>query len=280
MKHILVGADGSTGAANAMRWASRIAARQGAEVIVMTGFQPVDSELRPGRLEALLARQEQELASWTEAADLEDVPVRTIVEHGDPRSAIVAVADREDADMIVVGRVGGSAGPGLLRVGSLAEWLAHHVDRPVAIIGGSADPTITNILVGVDGSDGSRAAVAWVRDLAASSSDLRVVAASVEEPRLEWTPGDYPEDRRQDLERLIRDDYAADLAATDVQFDVLALLGTNAADALLRAAQEQRSDLVIVGARGLGGITGLRIGGVALRTLHEADRSVVLVPPG
>jgi nucleotide-binding universal stress UspA family protein len=58
------------------------------------------------------------------------------------------------------------------------------------------------------------------------------------------------------------------------------LLGTNAADALLEAARQQRSDLVVVGARGLGGVTGLRIGGVALRTLHEADRSVVLVPPG
>lgn len=280
MKHILVGADGSTGAANAMRWASQIAARQGAEVIVTTGFEPVDSELRPGRLETLLARQEQELASWIEAAHLADVPVRMIVEHGDPRSTIVAVADREDADMIVVGRVGGSAGPGLLRVGSLAEWLAHHVARPVAVIGDSPDPTTRNVLVGVDGSDGSRAAIAWIRDLGANSSDLRVVAASVEEPSLEWLPGDYPEDRRQDLERLIRDDYAAELVDTDVELDVVALLGTNAADALLQAAQEQQSDLVVVGARGLGGLTGLRIGGVALRTLHEADRSVVLVPPG
>jgi nucleotide-binding universal stress UspA family protein len=279
MKRILVGADGSTGAANAMRWAAQIAARQGAEVIVMTGFQPIDSELRPGRLEALLARQEQELASWTEAADLEDVPVRTIVEHGEPRSAIIAVADREDADMIVVGRVGSSAGPGLLRVGSLAEWLAHHVDRPVAIIGDSDDPTTTSVLVGVDGSDGSRAALAWIRDLG-REPDLRVVAASMEEPSLDWLPGDFPEDRRQELERRIRDDYAADLVAADVEFEVIALLGTNAADALLEAAREQRSDLVVVGARGLGGLTGLRIGGIALRTLHQADRSVVLVPPG
>jgi nucleotide-binding universal stress UspA family protein len=279
MKQILVGADGSRGAANAMRWASQLASLHGAEVIVMTGFQPVDSELRPGRLETLLARQEQELASWCEAAQVGDGVVRTIVEHDEPRSAILAVAEREHADLIVVGRVGQSAGPGLLRIGSMAEWLAHRVDRPVAIVDDSPTPTIRNVLVGVDGSDGSDAAVAWVRDLMVNSPSMRVVAASVEPPRPEWTPDDFPEARRQDLEHRIRDDYASELAATNVEFDVVALLGANAADALLEAAHQQRSDLIVVGARGLGGLTGLRIGGVALRALHQADRSIVLVPP-
>jgi nucleotide-binding universal stress UspA family protein len=274
MKHILVGADGSTGATNAMRWASQLASRQGAEVVVMTGFQPVDSELRPGRLETLLARQERELASWTEAAQLGDVPVRTVVEHGDPGPAMLAVADREDTDLIVVGRVGRSAGPGLLHLGSMAEWLAHHVDRPVAIVGDDAGPMVRNVLVAVDGSDGSRAAVAWVRDLG-TSSDMRVVAASVEAPLLELAP----DEQRLELERRIRDDYAAELVAADVEFEAIGLPGTDVADELLRAAREQQSDLVVVGARGLGGFTGLRIGGVALKTLHQADRAVVLVPP-
>lgn len=278
MKHVLVGADGSTGADNAMRWAAHLASRQGAEVIVMTGFQPTDSEMRPGRLETLLARQEQELATWSEAAQMGDVSVRTVVEHGDPRPGILAVAEREHVDLIVIGRVGRSAGPGLLHLGSIAEWLAHHVDRPVAIVSDSASPTIRNVLVGVDGSDGSRAAVAWVRDLGANS-DMRVVAASVEEPLVEWTPHDHPENWRRDLERRIRDDYAAELVATDVEFEAVALRGTNVTEALLQAAQEQQSDLVVVGARGLGGFTGLRIGGVALKTLHQADRPIVLVPP-
>jgi nucleotide-binding universal stress UspA family protein len=189
------------------------------------------------------------------------------------------VAEREQADLIVVGRVGQSAGPGLFRIGSMAEWLAHHVDRPVAVISDAVTPMPRNVLVGVDGSDGSRAAVAWVRDLGANSSDMRVVAASVEEPLAEWTPEDHPDNWRRDLERRIQDDYAAALAVADVELDVVALRGLNAADALLQAAQEQQCDLVVVGARGLGGITGLRIGGVALRTLHQTDRPIVLVPP-
>jgi nucleotide-binding universal stress UspA family protein len=278
MKHILVGADGSPGAADAMRWASRVASRHGAELIVMTGFQPVDSELPPGRLETLVDRQERELATWCEAAQLEDVPVRTIVELGESGPGILAVAEREDADLIVIGRVGRSAGPGLLHLGSMAEWLAHHVDRPVAVIADGVSLTTDNVLVAVDGSDGARAAVAWVRNLGADT-DMRVAAASVDETVDEWTPDDNRETWRRDLERLIRDDYAAELAGTGVEVDAVALQGTNVADVLLQAAQERHSDLVVVGARGLGGVTGLRIGGVALKTLHRADRPIVLVPP-
>ena len=278
MKHVLVGADGSAGAADAMRWASRLAARHGAELVVMTGFQPVDSELRPGRLETLVARQEQELTSWCEEAELDEAPVRTIVEQGDPGPALLAVAEREGADLIVVGRVGRSAGPGLLHLGSMAEWLAHHVDRPVAILSEGASLTTDNVLVAVDGSDGSRAAVEWVRDLAVDS-DMRVAVASVDETVDEWTPDDSRDAWRQDLERLILDDYAAGLVGTGVDVDAVTLHGTDVADVLLQAARERGSDLVVVGARGLGGLTGLRIGGVALKTLHRADRPVVLVPP-
>jgi nucleotide-binding universal stress UspA family protein len=278
MKHVVVGADGSEGAADAMRWASRLAARHGAELVVMTGFQPVDSELRPGRLETLVARQEQELTSWCEEAELDEAPVRTIVEHGDPGPALLAVAEREGADLIVVGRVGRSAGPGLLHLGSMAEWLAHHVDRPVAILSEGASLTIDHVLVAVDGSDGSRAAVEWVRDLAVGS-DMRVAVASVDETVDEWTPDDSRDAWRQDVERLILDDYAAGLVGTGVDVDAVALHGTDVADVLLQAARERGSDLVVVGARGLGGLTGLRIGGVALKTLHRADRPVVLVPP-
>ncbi len=278
MKHVLVGTDRSEGAANATRWAARLASRQGAEVIVVTGFQPIDSEMRPGRLETLLAREEQELAAWIEALQLGDVPVRAVVEHGDPRPGILAVAERVHADLIVIGRVGRSAGPGLLHVGSMAEWLAHHVDRPVAIVGDVARPAIRNVLVGVDGSDGSSAAVAWVRELGMNSR-LRVLAASVEQPLAEWTPDDHPNSWRSGLERRIRDEYAVDLVGPSLDVEVVALRGLNVADALLHAAKQQRSDFVVVGARGLGGVTGLRVGGVALRTLHQADRPVVLVPP-
>jgi nucleotide-binding universal stress UspA family protein len=278
MERIVVGTDGSAGAANALRWAARLASRHGAEVVVMTGFVPTESELPPGRVESLLAEQHERLESWSEAARLGELRVRTVVERGDPRPGILEVAEREHADLVVVGRVGTSGGPGLLRIGSMAEWLAHHADLPIAVVGGAVNLTTRSVLLGVDGSAGSRAAANWVRDMRADS-DVRVVVASVDQPFVEWTPANDPDNWRQTRVRSIRDDYASELLAAGVDFEVLALAGSNVADALLQAAADERVDVVVVGTRGLGGFSGLRIGGVALKTLHRADRPVVLVPP-
>ena len=204
--------------------------------------------------------------------------VRTVVEPGDPRPGILTVAEREDADLIVVGRTGTSAGPGFLHIGSLAEWLTHHSDRPVALVGGAVNVSTRSALVGVDGSDASRAALAWVADLA-SHTDMHVVVANVSEPFVEWTLTTSPENWRRDVEHQIRTELATELTDAGVEFTALALSGANDADSLLRAAQDERTDIIVVGMRGLGGFTGLRIGGVALKVVHRSDRPVVLIPP-
>ncbi len=277
MKRIVVGADGSPSSNEAMRWAAHLASRHGAEIVVMTGFDPPNADLVAHSVEDLLSAQRSTIESWSEAARLGDVRVRSVIEPGDPRSGILTVAEREDADLIVVGRVGQSRGPGLFHLGSLAEWLAHHALRPIAVVGDTVEVPMERVLVGVDGSSGSRMALRWVRDLAAVS-DLRIVLASVDQPYLEWTRSDSPRNWRRSLEQTIRDDFAEELTSAGVSFDVLALRGSNAADALLRAAKAERADLLVVGARGLGGLSALRIGGVALKTLHRTDRPVVVIP--
>lgn len=279
MQRIVVGVDGSEGAAAAVRWASGLAARTDAELVVMTGFVPTESELPPDRVEALLAEEEEQLETWAEATCPGDVRMRTVVEWGDPRPGILAVAEREDADLVVVGRVGRSAGPGVLHLGSVAEWLAHHSDLPVAVVGGVVGPPARVVLVGVDGSAGSRNAVSWIRH-ALTSAELRVVAVTTRQPLMEWTPADSEANWRRGVETAIREDYAADLVETGVDVEASALYGSNAATLLLQAAKDNDVDLIVVGARGLGGFSGLRVGGVALSILHQADRPVVLVPAG
>ena len=277
MKKIVVGADGSAGAANAVRWAAPLAEFHQGEIVVMTSFVPTESELPPQRVETLLAEQHQQLETWCNAARLGDVGVRTVVERGDPRQGLLRVADREQADLVVVGRIGQSAGPGLLHFGSVAEWLAHNSPVPVAVVGGAVTIPVRSVLVGADGSPGSRAAVQWVRGLAAVA-DVKIVVASVDQQYSEGTPAASSEHWRSELEGRIRADLASDLTSAGVEFDAVALHGANAADALLQAAKDERTDVVVVGARGLGGFTGLRIGGVALKTLHRSDRPVVLIP--
>jgi nucleotide-binding universal stress UspA family protein len=279
VERIVVGVDGSRGARNALSWAHGLAAAHGAELVAMTGFVPTESELKPARYEVLLSAAQADLDRWVEAVPTGDVAVRTVVEPGDPRPAILTVAEREHADLVVVGRVGASAGPGLLHLGSLAEWLAHRSDVPVAVVGGAVNLDVRSALVGVDGSAGSRTAVRWVADLA-QGADLRVVAATVVDPHVEWIPPGSTKEWRPEVEQSIRTDFAAELSDAGVDCTALALCSTNAAEALLQAAQEERTDIVVVGMRGTGGFTQLRIGGVALKVLHQADRPVVLIPTG
>jgi hypothetical protein len=48
--------------------------------------------------------------------------------------------------------------------------------------------------------------------------------------------------------------------------------------ALLRAAREQRAELIVVGARGTGDHPGLLLGSTSLQLVSEADRPVTVVP--
>jgi nucleotide-binding universal stress UspA family protein len=278
MKRIVVGADGSPGSMNALRWAGTLAAEQGAEVIVMTGFVPKDSDPRGTHSGASLAEQASELDKWCRNVDFGETPVRPMVMRGDPRPEILGVAAAEHADLIVVGREGASAGPGLLHIGSMAEWLAHHADQAVAVVGGAVNTSVRRAIVGVDGSDGSRAALVWVADLA-QHSDIEIVVAAVTGDSVTWAAsGDFDEWSVL-VEDRIRTDWALPLAKREVPFSVYTSRGTNSADSLLEAARHERADIVVVGMRGIGGFPKLRIGGVALKVLHRADRPVVLVPP-
>ena len=274
MKRIVVGTDGSPGAANAMRWAARLAASHGAQIVAMTGLVPTQAELPPDRIDTLMTEQQARLDEWSNAAWPGDTLVRAVVERGDPRPGILRVAARENADLIVVGRTGTSAGPGVLHIGSMAEYLVHHADRPIAVVGGAVNVATRSVLVGVDGSEGSRAALEWVNRLA-GVSDVRVVVAAVEPTYTEWTPSTSSKNWRRRLEQRIEEDFAVDL---EVDYQALVLGGLNVADELIQAAKDERTDVIVVGARGLGGFTGLRIGGVAIKTLHRADRPVVIIP--
>lgn len=277
MKRIVVGVDGSSGAANALRWASQqVMGDAEAELVAMSGLPHPHPDVEE-EFPTVLADREQQLALWSEHARQGDVPVRTVVEVGDPRPAILEVAEREDAQLVVIGREGTSAGPGLFATGSMAEWLAHHTDRPLAVVGGAVNLTTRRVLVGVDGSPGSHAALRWVRDMW-SGSDVPIIAAAVEQPYLEWTRSDSADNWRRAVERRIGERDAAELVADGFDVTPQALRGSNAAECLLRAAKDERTDVIVVGARGTGGFSGLRIGGVALKVLHRADRPVVIVP--
>lgn len=141
---------------------------------------------------------------------------------------------------------------------------------------------MSGIVVGVDGSDGARAALAFALDEARlRGTSVRAVAAW-HVPAAVVGGGFAPADpglveeveieTRRALDRALDD--AAEPAA-GIEVERVVRLGAPAR-VLLDAAQD--ADLLVVGTRGLGGFRGLMLGSVSQQCAHHAPCPIVIVP--
>ena len=140
-----------------------------------------------------------------------------------------------------------------------------------------------NIVVGVDGSEGSKRALQWAVDEARlRGARLTLVRA--------WYPsaslygfgfglidaeavGDLRILAQKQLDE-IRAENADLLEGIDVECRVVEDLPANA---LLAAARD--ADLLVVGTRGHGGFAGLLLGSVSAHCAHHTPCPLVIVPP-
>ncbi|WP_405876934.1 universal stress protein [Streptomyces sp. NBC_01136] len=141
-----------------------------------------------------------------------------------------------------------------------------------------------NVTVGLDGSPESTAAADWAaREALSRDATLRLVHA------WQWQPYTYsplagasvpPVDdpRGEWAERLPRET-AARLAERHPRLHIIAeRIPEQPVTALLAVAED--ADLLVLGSRGLGGVTGFLVGSVALAVVARTERPVVLVRAG
>lgn len=137
------------------------------------------------------------------------------------------------------------------------------------------------IVVGIDRSASSAAALRW------AAAQARMSGATLELVHAYRAPVAYtgPQDRIADVDPELHQTMsealaalvagaAADLAGIDVRHR---LHPGRASDGLLEAARE--ADLLVVGTRGAGGFTGLRLGSTAGACVRAAACPVAVVPP-
>jgi nucleotide-binding universal stress UspA family protein len=142
-----------------------------------------------------------------------------------------------------------------------------------------------SILVGTDGSDTATTAVRYAIDLARQlEARLQIVSAyePVSVQRLRHENLELPPDvqwmvnPREDVLALL-DQAADDARAAGVEdVDTYARQG-DAADAILDVAEELRSDLIVVGNRGMTGAKRFLLGSVPNKVSHHAPCSVLIV---
>ncbi|HLK57323.1 MAG TPA: universal stress protein [Chthonomonadaceae bacterium] len=142
---ILICADGSDQALNAVRTAAEIAQKFGSEIFVVNVFSPSTVPVPfVGVPEAMVmaeadmaeyARQVQTAVekSVAEILTAANVPYQTIREIGHPIDRIVAAAEREEADLIIMGSRGMGGWKSYL-LGSVSDGVLHHAHCPVLIV--------------------------------------------------------------------------------------------------------------------------------------------------
>jgi nucleotide-binding universal stress UspA family protein len=279
MHRIVIGVDGSPASDAALRWAGQMARATGVKLTAVHAHRRPSAEITPDDDERMLdERPDTMVTKWIRPVEELGIDITTQVIEGDPRTSVLTFVDDDRPDLLVLGRTGAGGGPGFLHLGSVVEHVAHHVSCPLAVIPpGNAGP-IERIVLGVDGSQRSAAAVRWCAELAGPLG-AEVVAVTVDEPIAEWTPSSDERNWRRSAERDIAG-WIEPISALDVSCSAVASENLHPADGLLGVASARSADLLVIGTRGAGGFVGLRFGGVAMKVLHRASLPVVLVPPG
>jgi nucleotide-binding universal stress UspA family protein len=273
---VLVGTDGSVGAQAALRWALSLADAERGELIVSTVRTRPLFEVTETEIEARRGEYAELLYGWCAPVRDSKVPFRELLLEGDPREQLLAAANAEKVDLIVVGARGNGGHRHALHVGSTTHHLVHHTRLPiVAVPPASKAAWPTTVVVGVDGSPGCLRAVDWLASFGAPLTH-DVVAVNAQRLLAEWVPRNDPSSWYQ-MTLTGMQAWVAPLRESGLGARTLVLEG-DAVDVLTDAAIAEEAGLLVVGSRGVGGITGLRLGATALKVLYQAQIPVLMVP--
>ena len=283
---LTVGVDGSAAGERALDWAISEARRRSLQLQIVSVWRtPLVTAGPSSALAVPLMVQSARLyaqhvvdAAAKRAADA-GVAATTEVLEGHPATEILRLA--QGSDQLVVGDRGTSA-VGRFLLGSVSTTAAHYAPVPVTVVRGGHGAAHHRVVVGVDGSPASAAAVRRASVEAASAgAELLVVAAwhLLDVELLKGFSGrllPQVEDARQWAEarasKLLEDESAC-LRSCNVRLDVV---HAHPVPALLDAASH--ADLLVVGTRGGGFFDRMLLGSVSSACLHHADCPTQVVP--
>ena len=284
-KPIVVGIDGSASSDAALRWAVVAARRRHTRLRLV---HAIDWTRSVGALEFMPSIDVRRDMAWsvltTALVDLEDldVPVETTLGQGRP--APVLLDEGRRAQMVVLGSRGRSDLVGLM-TGSTSLQVAMHASCPVVVVRAgvpeqSDGRSAGRVVVGVDGSEISEAAIAFAFDEAAAMGvGLTALHA--------WEWPDKPADAAhaglwsaaQEAEEAVLAERLAGWSEKYPDVDVTRV--TRRADPAWALVHESAgAALTVVGSRGSGGFRGLLLGSVSHAALQYADSPVAVVRTG
>jgi len=296
VRRILYPTDFSETAAQALNHALFLAEQFEAELhmlhaVVLHEADPNDPEHRfpePSRLlESLFEIADSEMAKIVEANESRTFALKEAKVRGfDAGEVILEYADTYDIDLIVMG-THGRRGPARIFLGSVAEEVVRHSQCPVLTLRRQEEPpagaAIDKILVPIDFSKHSTAALAYAREIAELYDSRLQLLHAIEEPVYPYfyTPiGNFTgsqqlEDlRKRSFEAL--DKVMSEAAGPDVPTEKHVVLGRPASE-IAQFAKEQGSDMIVIATHGLTGLERLLVGSTAEQVVRQAHCPVFSV---
>lgn len=282
---IVVGMDGSDGAQRAARWAAHEAILRGRGLTLAYSVIPVVAGGAfgvgmPPRLDLIDDMRSSATAELTRfAADLNCTDVDVHVEVGTASGMLLMASDT--AEMLVLGSRGHGGFTGLL-LGSVGAQVASHASCPVVIMRDAPRTDANEVVVGIDGSPHSLAALEFAFNEASRHGWNLVAIHAWDVPSYDLIlSGDGPipfplENVADDEVRL-----AAEVLSGFVEDypDVKVserLVRSPAVQAILDNATN--AALIVLGTRGRNALLGALLGSVSNGVLHKAKVPVAVIP--
>lgn len=276
-EHWIVGIDGSSTARSALRWAVEHAAPRSARLTLVH----VTPESLGHRVKSTLHHDASGVTEDPGTFDELDPLIGGIV--GDvvvDRTSVTGSASKvltktfPNADLLVLGRHG--TGDRWHRtLGSVSRYCATHAAMPVVLVPDAWERrTAHHVTVGFDGSKNAAAAVRWAIEFADEGAELHALLALDIAP---WLPADVAQ--AQLAGELHQ--HETDLRARLDDADPMGRLRRNVVIGDARVALARvgdRTDLLVIGARGAGTMGSTLLGSVSTWMLDAASCPMVVVP--
>lgn len=285
-QHMVVGIDGSPCSTKALQWAEAHVDRFGLIQPVSVwqtpwwAFSPTAFGPTTSPSERAFRTETEKVASEVASQSLSRIDPTKILEpltvHGLTGPTLVTIG--ETASLIVVGTRGrGGLAAGVL--GSVSLHCVNHAKVPVVVVPPDAkvESGFKRVVVGVDGSDSSLAAVRWALRNTPSTCEIVAVYGWEHDSSAVSDVASMARDKLDELAHELIED-SVDRARSQEQSDRAVTLRPVCDDPRLALREAAATaDLLVVGARGRRGVAYLLLGSVASALVNHPMVPTVVV---
>jgi nucleotide-binding universal stress UspA family protein len=279
---VLVAYDGSEQSEFALEMATEAFPEQ--KLCLAYVIEPFADHTEAGGYSATRYRQEFERAESMLQEVIDSLPeersAEQVVRYGRPVHELLAIADEEDVDHIVIGSKGRDGARRLL-LGSVAETVVRRATVPVTVV--RQPPTVDSesparVLVPFDGSDPAKVALQYA---VRRYPDADITAVYAVYPPQEVT--DQTENAPGEIENWANhlDEHTEEVIHAAEQWVDQSIktetISGDPAPAIVRYAEEHDTDQIVMGSHGRDGLSRLIMGSVAETVVRRAPSSVTVV---